>query len=482
MSAAPSRPPAPATPAEIDASGRGPLLLLFACAALWLLAASGLGLMASIKFHAPGMLADHGWQTYGRLLPAATNALVYGFALPAGFGVALWVLARLGRVRLAAPGLVILGTVLWNVGVKLGILTVLRGSTTGFELLEMSRYTWPVLFTAYALIGIAGLLTFQRRQTQELYPSQWFLLAALFWFPWIYSAANVLLTCVPVRGVMQAVVGWWFVSNLQTVCLGFLGLGAALYFIPKLLGRPLHSLYLAMFAFWSLALFGGWTGVAPGSPVPAWMPTLSTLAALVMLIPIAAIAINGHKTFGGQYSLLAANPPLAFIVLGFFAWIAAGVLGAVLSVREVSNVTHFTWLEPGVTRLFLLGFFAMTMLGAIYTIVPRLVQSATLNPRWIRLHFWLAAVGVTLLFVPLALAGLRQGLALANPAIAFTDTMKVTLPYLRASTMGDLLLVAGNLLLVANLARMFLACARAAGAPVWRTLTTPQPRPAEVSP
>jgi cytochrome c oxidase cbb3-type subunit 1 len=68
--------PASVAAAAIDASCRLPLVVLFLSAAVWLLAASGFGLIASIKFHAPGFLADSAWLTYGRVRPAGVNAML----------------------------------------------------------------------------------------------------------------------------------------------------------------------------------------------------------------------------------------------------------------------------------------------------------------------------------------------------------------------------------------------------------------------
>ena len=81
---------------EIDASCRVPLFTLFVSAAVWLVAASVFGLLASIKFHSPNFLSDCASLTYGRVHPVATNALLYGFAMQSGLGVALWIIARLG--------------------------------------------------------------------------------------------------------------------------------------------------------------------------------------------------------------------------------------------------------------------------------------------------------------------------------------------------------------------------------------------------
>ena len=49
------------------------------------------------------------------------------------------------------------------------------------------------LFLGYLLIAFFSLVTLHNRKERALGPSQWFLLAALFWFPWIYFTANYLL-------------------------------------------------------------------------------------------------------------------------------------------------------------------------------------------------------------------------------------------------------------------------------------------------
>ena len=63
----------PATPAEIDASCRVPVMVLFAFAAVWLVTASFFGLIVSLKFHMPGLLADRPWFTYGRAQAPITD-------------------------------------------------------------------------------------------------------------------------------------------------------------------------------------------------------------------------------------------------------------------------------------------------------------------------------------------------------------------------------------------------------------------------
>jgi cytochrome c oxidase cbb3-type subunit 1 len=122
------------------------------------------GLIASIKFHAPGFLADSAWLTYGRVRPAGVNSMLYGFCLQAGLGAALWMLARLGRTTLAAPWLVIVGALCWNLGVAAGVLGILRGGSTGFENLEMPAYAASVVFLGCLMMVFWGVLTFHQRR------------------------------------------------------------------------------------------------------------------------------------------------------------------------------------------------------------------------------------------------------------------------------------------------------------------------------
>ncbi|MEI7534203.1 MAG: hypothetical protein WCK57_07510, partial [Verrucomicrobiae bacterium] len=79
---------------EINASLRVPLLALFGGAAVWLIVGLMLGLIAGIKFHAPDFLGGCPLMTYGRLAPAANDAILYGFCIPAALGVMLWIFSR----------------------------------------------------------------------------------------------------------------------------------------------------------------------------------------------------------------------------------------------------------------------------------------------------------------------------------------------------------------------------------------------------
>jgi cytochrome c oxidase cbb3-type subunit 1 len=443
-----------------------PLLALFGGAALWLIVGSVLAMIASIKFHAPDFLADCPCLTYGRVQPAADDALLYGFCLPAALGVILWLFARLSQTPLCLPFVSVAAANLWHLGVLVGLVGILIGDSTGFAWLEFPRGGLVLLFAAFLLIAISATATFGQRRERELYPSHWFLLAALLWFPWIYATANLFLVAWPVRGVVQAAIDYWFANNLLFVWLGLVGLGVAFYFLPRLAGRPLQSRYLALFAFWTFILFGTWCGIPQGAPLPVWMPMLSSVAASMLIVPLAVVAVIAWRTLCGSADVESslrleksahsadATPrggSYSFIRFGVGSFNLSLLMLVAMACPQISRVAEFTWFGPAQTQLQLYGFFAMTMFGAIYYLLPRAVGFEWPFPKLARVHFWISMSGVLLFVLPLAIGGVVQGLKWANPSVAVVDVSAATLPFLRVSTTGLLLILVGNLLFGLNI-------------------------------
>lgn len=438
------------SPSAIDASCRVPLFALFGGAAFWLALSSVFGLIASLTFHSPKMFADSAILSYGRAYPAWSNLLLFGFCVPAGLGVGLWLLARLGRTPLSRPWLVWVGAKLWHLGIFVGLVAILTGNSTGFEWLEMPRYAAVILFIGFTLIALCGFATHSAREHRAPFPSQWFVLAALFVFPWIYSTAILLLEVFPVRGMAQAAIAWWFSGNFLNVWLPLAGFAATFYLLPKLTSRPLQSFYSALFAFWTLILFGTWTGIPAHAALPAWMPTLSGAAAWMMLIPVLTVAAIAILTCRGSKTPCGGGP-LCFTKFGVASFVLATLLLVLTACPAVSRVTDYTWFTHGRTTLLVYGFFAMTMLGAIYHIFPGIVGEGRVCPKWMRINFWLVMPGIVLFALPLIAGGVIQGLKWLNPEISNVDVAKSFLMPFRISTLGETLLLLGNLVFLFNI-------------------------------
>ena len=458
--------------AEIDASCRVPLFTLFVSASVWLVIASVFSLMASFKFHSPNFLSTCACLTYGRVHPVATNALMYGFGIQAALGVALWIIARTGQTRVVQPWLIGVGSKLWNFGLTIGIIGILIGDSTGFENLEIPRYGVVFMFLGYLLMGYFALVTLHNRRERALGPSQWFLLAALFWFPWIYFTANYLLLAhTPVRGVTQAIVAWWYSGNLNLVWFGLVGLAVIFHFIEQLMERPLYSRHIALFTFWTIVLFASWSGIPRSAPLPAWMPALSAVATVLTLVTAVSVIINVYRTCGRGCSHTENPPPGKFIAFGTMAFVISWLMNAIAAIPEVSSFTNFTWYGVAQWQFNVFGFFAMTMFGAIYYIVPRVTGVEWPCAKSPRRHFWLAASGIVLVTLLLAIGGLVEGFNWHNAKMTNIDVAKSTLGFLRISTLGEFLILLGNLMLLGNLIGLSVRYYRIHFLPAYRQAT-----------
>src|SRR5438132_669163 len=241
--------------AYIDASTRVPVLMFYTSAMAWLILGTLLAGFVSFKLHAPDMFSDISFLTWGRVRPAHMNVMVYGWASMAGMGTAIWLMARLCRTVLRYPLLLVAAAGFWNLGVLLGVAGILLGDSTGYQWLEFPGYAAIILFVAYTLVASWAVLMFRYRRGEQIYITQWYLLGAFLWFPWLYAAGQLMLFVVPVQGVLQSAVGWWYANNLLFLWFGAIGLGTAYYMIPKVIGRPVYSYHLAAIGFWSYAFF-----------------------------------------------------------------------------------------------------------------------------------------------------------------------------------------------------------------------------------
>ncbi|HTV42488.1 MAG TPA: cbb3-type cytochrome c oxidase subunit I [Candidatus Sulfotelmatobacter sp.] len=435
----------------IDASCRLPLLVLFGVASLWLVIGLALEIIASLAFHKPDLFAGCPFLTYGRVLPAANNAILYGFAMPAALGVVLWIFARLSESELLLPLVPIVAANIWFLAVLIGVVGILIGDSTGFTWLEFPRSGSILLFAAFLLIAISAMATFGARRERVLKPPHWFLLAALFWFPWIYSSANLFLIAWPVRGVAQAVIGWWYSNNLIYVWLALVGLGVAFYLLPKIAGRPLQSQYFALFGFWTFVLFAPWCGIPQGAPVPSWLPTASTVAAFLMAVPLIAIAIVFVNTIRGV-NIECKGGPYCYAKFAMAIFILnEAVMLIATGCPHCNAVVGMTWFMPAQVYLQIFGFFAIVICGAAYESLPGVMGFELPFRSFVRFQHWCFIVGSVLVALLLAICGIEQGLKMQNPEIHWHDITAGTLNYLKFSTLGLCLLLLGSLMFAANI-------------------------------
>jgi cbb3-type cytochrome oxidase subunit 1 len=89
-----------------------------------------------------------------------------------------------------------------------------------------------------------------------------------------------------------------------------------------------------------------------------------------------------------------------------------------------------------------------------------------------RAHFWLSILGVLLYAFPLVIAGVIQGLKLADASVPFADAVKAAMMPFRISTLGETLLLIGNVIFCFNVTAGIFAFYRAQFQAAYATATT----------
>ncbi len=432
----------------IDRSCRLPVLIFFGSAIFWLLVGSLLGVLAALKMNFPTLLDSGAWLTFGRIRPAHLNVVAYGWASSAAIGVGIWLMARLCRVPLLNQSLVISSAVIWNLGILIGTLGILAGDGRSIEWLEYPGYSTPIIFVAFAFIAIWTIIMFRFRKPGHVYVSQWYLLAAFLWFPWLYATANILLVWSPIQGSAQGAVNWWYAHNALGLWFTPVGLASAYYMIPKVIGRPIHSYYLSILGFWSLALFYSWNGLHHliGGPFPSWLVSASIVASIMMFIPVITVAINHHMTMRGHFAALGWSPTLRFTVFGAMTYTLVSLQGSTMAIPQLNALFHFTDYTIGHAHLGVYGFFSMMMFGAMYYIVPRLVGWEWPSATLIRWHFWLTALGIAVMVGALTIGGMLQGFALHDPQINFMSTLDLVWPWRLIRSISGTAMLLGHII------------------------------------
>lgn len=427
-----------------DTSSRRVVLTAYTFALVWLILGSAFGEMASLKLHWPDLLTDWAPLTFGRVRSAHLNLVNYGWATMALIGTTIWLMPRLVHAELKGELFALAGIGLFNTGLFLGVSGILAGYWDGMEWLEMKWWlATPFLVLGGGLVGITLFRTVAARRAEHLYVSVWYGLGAFIWYPMLY----VIGKWPTWRGVHSAAANWFYAHNVLGFWLTAMSVGAAYYFIPKVLGKPVYSYQLSILGFWTLAMFYSLNGMhhLVGGPIPTWMMTTSIVASVFMFIPVVATGINLHMTVVGRFNALRYSPTLRFIVLGALAYTAVSLQGSFTALREVNRVTHFTHWTVAHSHVGGYGFVTFVAFGSMYYILPRLVGHEWPSAKLIRWHFNLVLAGITVYVLALTWAGVAQGLALLDPKLPFQISVERTILGLYGRSVGGMLMNLGHL-------------------------------------
>lgn len=431
---------------KIDASVRFAVLGLIKGSVFWLLVASLFGLISSIKLHLPSYLAEYESLTYGKTYPIFWNTLIYGWLVNSGLACVAWIVARLGGRPIGNSGLLAIASGAWNLAVIVGVFGIMKGDQTPYRMLEFPTYAAPFLFVSFIGMGLWILLAFRTRAYRSSFASQWYAIAGVFCFVWIYTIAQVMIFCVPAQGVFQSMVAAWFGGNLSGLVIAPFAFATIYYLIPKVLGQPIVGYRQSGIAFWSWILFSSCSGLAllVNGPFPAWVASVGVIASFGLILPLSVFSMQFFSSLISSFSKIWDTLSARFVAYAAVAFFVSTVLIVFGSLRGIQSSVQFSQFNEGVRFLFLVGFAGMAFTGMIYYILPRLLNKEVPNTSLADLQFWIQGLGIFTIFISLVMGGITHG-GLLNGSDA--DTVVIvqnTRPYLILTTIGASIFACGT--------------------------------------
>jgi cytochrome c oxidase cbb3-type subunit 1 len=402
--------------------------------------------------------------TYGRLRPIHINILAFGLVLGALMGIFYYITMRLTKRPLVFPRLARFTVYFFNVGIALGLITLLLGYTKS---LNYNEFEWPInvaVVILWVLFAIVILGTIIKRKEEQMYISLWYIIATIVTIAVIYIVNNLSIPVGPFKsyhlfaGVNSANVEWWYGHNAVGSELTMAVLAAFYYFLPKSTGLPIFSHRLSIIAFWSLTFAYLWTGAhhLVYTPIPDWIQTLGIAFTIFLIAPSWGSVINGFYTMREDWSKMRTQYLTKFFILGITFYGLQTVQGPTQGLRVVSQLIHYTDWVVGHVHMGAMGWDALVITGAIYYIIPKMYNTEIYSVKAANTHFWLVLIGQLIYSVTMWIAGIQQGALqkVVSPDGSLRYTMAEIIaknyPYWKLRTLGGVIFTVGMLFFIYN--------------------------------
>ena len=181
----------------------GPTRFGIVMSLFWAIFAMAVGVWVSALLYWPEGTPALPWTSFGRLRPAHTTGIIFGFGGNALIATSFYVLQRTARTRLSdsiSPWFVLIG---FNLFCLWAVSGYLMGSTQSKEYAEAEWYAdlwlvivWVVYFAVY-------IRTLARRHEPHIYVANWYYLAFILVVAMLHIVNNL---AVPVRWNADAMV------------------------------------------------------------------------------------------------------------------------------------------------------------------------------------------------------------------------------------------------------------------------------------
>ena len=388
-------------------------------AVFWGVIGMAIGLLIAGQLIWPELNLNLPWTTFGRLRPLHTNAVIFAFGGNVLFATSYYVVQRTCYTALAFPSLAKFTFWGWQLVIVLAAISLPLGMTTSKEYSELEWHISILLAIVWISYAIVYFTTIVKRTTNHIYVANWFFGAFILTTAVLHVVNSM---CIPVNltksyslysGATDAMIQWWYGHNAVGFFLtaGFLGI--MYYFVPKQEQRPVYSYRLSVVHFWTLVAIYIWAGPhhLHYTALPDWAQSLGMVMSLILLAPSWGGMINGIMTLSGAWHKLRTDPILRFLVISLSFYGMSTFEGPMMAIKTVNAVSHYTDWTIGHVHSGALGWVAMISFGALYHLIPKLLNlDCMYSIRLIHTHFWCAITGTVLYVVSMWVNGISQGL------------------------------------------------------------------------
>ena len=430
---------------------------------IWAVFGMFVGVWAAAQLAWPSLNFDTSWTSFGRIRPAHTTGVIFGFGGNALIATSFHVVQRTSRARLAdqfSPWFVLFG---YNLFCLVAVTGYLMGVTQSKEYAEAEWYADLWLVIVWVTYFVLYIRTLARRKEPHIYVANWYYMAFILVVAMLHIVNNI---AIPISlshaksytvwpGVQDAMVQWWYGHNAVAFFLtaGFLAM--LYYYLPKRADRPIFSYRLSILSFWGITFFYMWAGShhLHYTALPHWVQNLGMTFSVMLLVPSWASAGNALLTLNGAWHKVRDDATLRFIFVAVIFYGLSTFEGSFLAIRPVNSLSHYTDWTVGHVHAGALGWVAMITFGSLYTLVPSLWRRERMySSMLVEAHFWLALAGTLIYIFAMWNSGIIQGLMWRTYTeqntltYSFIDSLVAMYPYYIARTFGGLLFLIGAII------------------------------------
>ena len=372
-----------------------------------LFAGAMLALVAATQLVLPDAFSGVGMLSYGRVLPTATNVLVYGWLTIGLIGAAYYIVPKVAGVELQFEPLARMGAVLLAIGVVGGADGIALGWSEGRTYLEMPL--WADLFILLGLLIAVRVITatISDRTNREMGPVLWFFGAGPLWLLFAFVVGNI-PGLVGMNSVIQtafyrgALVGLW---------LSVAGFGIVYYLIPKVTGRgPAKPTKLAVMGFWSLGFVWSFAGAADltYTPAPGWLQTIGVVFSIALFLPLTMLFTDLVGLMRGRWGQARDRMTMRFIGAGAILLLVTAVINLLQALRASSAVVGYTTWGAAFEYAAFYGAFTLWLAAFVYDAAGELL-GGVFKPPVARAHYRLTTFSITVILATTLIGGLQTG-------------------------------------------------------------------------